>query len=180
MSNTVDSNFGKLILMTELATYHWIKEVNSQGSTFDYNSQDIFREHLKLAHSFNYKESIDLHEKSDFRNLVFDVFPEKLEDNIKIYENYKNFFDGFDRNKLMLETYRKVKKSSLTDSELNLEISSIVELMERDDYYKSDFYKDFGFLSINFHLYISIYLTKKCCPIYEANSKITNPTTQII
>lgn len=159
MSKSIDENFAVLVVLISETNKRWAEEVNSNGTFFDYDSQDIYREHLVICNSLNYKEQHKSTPNSEFRDLVTIEFPKLLLTSIQIYEQHKVLFDNLDRNKLQLNQYRDSKKSSMSDNELKVEILGFTELMNRTEYYNSDFYKDFGFLNINYHE--AIYLFNK-------------------
>lgn len=157
MSNTIDEHFAAICIATDITNYWLIEEINSNGSTFGYDSQDIFREHLDLGYKLNFKEIINVYPNSDFRKIALKGLPDVLKLNIDLYEKHKSLFESYDRNKLQLDTFRKLNKSNATDQELNIEILSFTELMNREEYYNSSFYNDIGFLTVNFHFYIYLY-----------------------
>lgn len=168
MSDTIDEHFAAICIMSDLIN-HWLtEEINSNGSTFTYDSQDIFREYLNVGNKLNFKEIINVYPKSDFRKIALKGLPDLLKSNIDLYEKHKSLFESYDRNRLQLDTFRKLHKSNATDQELKIEILKYTELMNRDEYYNSSFYNDIGFLSVNFHYHIYMY-SKRLLKDIETN-----------
>ena len=168
MSSAIEQSFAKISIITNTTNNFWIKEINSDGLLFDYDSQDIYRAHLENVYSLNYKEKIKTHSDSLFMKLAPVELPKILKTNIDLYEKYESLFESYDRNKLQIDTYRKLTKSIESDEELNIQIMNYTEKMNRDKYYNSSYYKDFGFLTTNFHYYIYLF-NKKLLKDFENN-----------
>lgn len=168
MSNYIDENFASLAVVSNLTNQMWINEINSDGQEFNHDSQEIYRSHLELVYSLNFNEKIKSNSTSLFKNLVNLNMPYILKRNIELYENFSDIFDNFDRNKLQIESFRKFSKSDKNDDDLSIEIMQFTELMDREKYLKSDFYKDIGFLTTNYHYYIYQF-NKKLLKDFDSN-----------
>ena len=168
MSNYIDESLASLAVVSNLTNQMWINEINSDGQEFNYDSQDIYRAHLELVYSLNFNEKIKSNSTSFFKDLADKNMPDILKRNIELYESFSNIFDSYDRNKLQIESFRKFSKSDKNDDDLSNEIMQFTELMDREKYLKSDFYKDIGFLTTNFHYYIYQF-NKKLLKDFESN-----------
>lgn len=168
MSNYIEESLASLAVVSNLTNLRWIEEINSDGQEFNYDSQDIYREHLEIVYSLNFNEKIKSNSTSFFKDLADKNMPDILKRNIELYESFSNIFDCYDRTKLQIEFYRKLSKSNKNDEDLSIEIMQFTELMNREEYLKSDFYKDFGFLTTNFHYYIYQF-NKRLLKDFESN-----------
>jgi hypothetical protein len=168
MSNYIEESLASLAVVSNLTNQRWIEEINSDGQEFNYDSQDIYRVHLELVYSLNFNEKIKSNSTSFFKDLADKNMPDILKRNIELYESFSNIFDCYDRTKLQIEFYRKLSKSNKNDEDLSIEIMQFTELMNREEYLKSDFYKDFGFLTTNFHYYIYQF-NKRLLKDFESN-----------
>lgn len=165
--NTIDAHFYLIQFTYSETNNFWKNEINSQGKSFYYDSQDMYKSQYKSMIGHKFKEEIVINSSSDFRKETIIELTGSLKENINLYEKYKVFFNGLDREKLKLETYRKKTKSNLTDFDLSIELISIIEPMDRDEYYKSTLFEDIGFLSTNYHYYIYSYSKKLLNDIEE-------------
>lgn len=168
MSNYIDESLASLAVVSNLTNQMWINEINSDGQEFNCDSQDIYRAHLELVYSLNFNEKIKSNSTSFFKDLADKNMPDILKRNIELYENFSNIFDSYDRTKLQIEFFRKMSKSDKNDDELIIQIMQFTELKDREEYLKSDFYKDFGFLTTNFHYYIYLF-NKRLLKDFDSN-----------
>lgn len=168
MSNYIDECLASLAVVSNLTNQMWINEINSDGQEFNYDSQDIYRAHLELVYSLNFNEKIKSDSTTFFKDLADKNMPYILKRNVELYESFSNIFDSYDRTKLQIDFFRKMSKSDKNDDELSIQIMQFTELMDREEYIKSDFYKDFGFLTTNFHYYIYQF-NKKLLKDFESN-----------
>lgn len=159
-ANTIDANLLFISMIYKTTNVLWIKEINSEGSDFNFDSQDIYKTHCEAMTNYIFKEKIAINSPSDFRRQTLNALTVYLKENMTLYEKYKDLFNGYNREKLRLDTYRNITKSNLSDNHLNLEIISIIEPMDRFEYKNSSIYSDFGFLSENYHQDIHIYSKK--------------------
>lgn len=165
--NKIDAHFHLINYTFQETNSFWKEEINSEGKSFDFDSQDIYKSQYDSMLGHKYVEEIALRESSNFRKETILELTAFLTENINLYEKYKSFFKGLEREKLRLDTYRKRKKSNLSDFDLTIELMSIIEPMDRDEYFTSTFYEEFGFLSTDYHHYIYTYSKKLLHDINE-------------
>lgn len=168
--NSIDAHFYLIEYTYDITNDLWKKEINSNGRTFDFDSQDIYKSQIKSMIGHVYKEKIAIDSPSNFRKETIIQLIALLKENIDLYQNHKDFFNNLDRKKIELEIYRKTLNSNLSDFDLYIELISNKEVMDRDEYFKSTLFDDVGFLLINYHYYIYQY-AKKLLSDIEDNFK---------
>ena len=151
--NDIDGN---IVLLTHLFTHlndlHWKEEINSNGASFDYDSQDIYRhlfEDMLLKLEIIEKISPET-DKNERKELLVDL-KKSVEKNINIYYKYNEFFKDLPRKKLMIDEFNKriLKKNNLNDEEINYRLNLIKVQYTRKKYFDSDLYNNIGFLFIS-------------------------------
>ena len=138
----------------------WRIEINSNGRKFDFDSQDIYQTIYNNIIEYNFIEKYDDNSEENEKKKFEEALIKTLKDNILIYEENELFFNELDRNKLLLDTYRSIYKSNLSDFDLYIELIKFIEPQQRENYLKSDFYKSIGFVEFNYHQFIYRYSLK--------------------
>lgn len=141
-------------------TIHWINEINSEGSDFDFDSQDVYRSAYEdCVTKWKLIEEYPPEEFSDERLELINKLSETANKIVELYEKHKNLFRQYGREKLMLETYKKRNPiyHACPDVALRAILSLEMEIPSRDKYYKSTFYDQYGFLLNDYHFEICVF-----------------------
>lgn len=149
--NTVDSYLEWTRLMTDTIIVMWEEELNTSGNSFDFDSQDIYRQHMDNVLMYDFKDKVESAKDTEERMEILSIVRENLETIIKVYERNSDFFTNLDRDGLRLKKYREKTKSSLSDNDLTFQLYRETELPERKAYFESDFYNEIGFLNYDYH-----------------------------
>lgn len=149
--NTVDAQLELTRFMTDYTIMMWEKELITSGNSFDFDSQDIYRQHIKNILMHDFKNKVDTVKDTEEKKEILSIVRKNLELMIKMYEKNSDFFTNLDRDELRLKIYRENTKSSLSDNDLTLQLYRKTELPERKAYFESDFYKEIGFLNHDYH-----------------------------
>ena len=139
---------------------YWIKELNTEGTDFNYDSQDIFRTgYEKCITEWKIIEEYPPEVLSDERIEILNDLREVAIEIIELYEKHKNFFRQYKREELMLDTYktRHPHFNTLSNLELKIILGIELEIPSRDQYYKSTFYDQYGFLLNDYHFEIYVF-----------------------
>jgi len=118
---------------------YWIKEINTEGTDFNYDSQDIFRTgYEKCITEWKIIEEYPPEVLSDERIKILNDLREVATDIIELYEKHKNFFRQYKREELMLSTYktRHPHFNALSNLELKIILGIELEIPSRDQYFK--------------------------------------------
>ncbi|MDR0437333.1 MAG: hypothetical protein LBH22_03400, partial [Bacteroidales bacterium] len=134
----------------------WTKEVNTNGKEFNFDSQDCFR---SIYEEITKEKLVEEYPPEDFleaRKEHIAFLLESATDVIEFYQKHKELFSGYDREKLMIDTYRKrnLVYKDYSDNDLKIELYKYTELLPKDIYYESPFYRDYGFLLLDYHFQI--------------------------
>ncbi|SHM20843.1 hypothetical protein [Myroides odoratimimus] len=149
--NTVDSYLKWTRLMTDNTIVMWEKELNTSGNSFNFDSQDIYRQYMINILMYDFKDKVESAKGTEERIEILSIVRENLETIIKMYERNSDFFTNLDRDGLRLKKYREKTKSNLSDNDLTFQMYRETELPERKAYFESDFYKEIGFLNYDYH-----------------------------
>jgi|BarGraIncu00222A_1022003.scaffolds.fasta_scaffold35501_2 hypothetical protein len=139
---------------------YWIKELNTEGTDFNYDSQDVFRTgYEKCITEWKIIEEYPPEVLSDERIEILNDLREVAIEIIELYEKHKNFFRQYKREELMLNTYktRHPHYNALSNLELKIILGIELEIPSRDQYYKSTFYDQYGFLLNDYHFEIYVF-----------------------
>lgn len=158
--NTVDAYLEISLQLTDTTIMMWEQELNTSGNSFNFDSQDIYRQYLTNVFLFDFKDRVEYNKTTTNRVEKLKKLKENLELMIKIYEKNSNFFTQLDRNVLRLTKFREITKSTLSDNDLQLDLYRKIELPERKAYLESDFYTEVGFLNYDYHYEIYIHSKK--------------------
>lgn len=149
--NIVNVNLSLTMEIIDFTFKLWVDEINTDGKTFDFDSQDAYKEYVERLLAFNFKDRIERNKKEDKRIEILSYLKSSLKELIQLYEQNSTFFIELDRNSLRLKYFREYKSSTLSDIELTIELYRYTELPQRTEYFNSDFYKKVGFLNYNYH-----------------------------
>lgn len=176
--NNID---GSIVLLTciynDLNNLHWKKEINSNGDSFDYDSQDIYRNVLEqILLRFEIVEKISPETDKEERKVLLKDLKASTEKNIELYIKYNNFFEELPREKLRLDEFNKQKlpENNYTEQEVKDRLDQIIDLTVREKYFKTSFYNTIGFLINNYHediYHISVWINN----LIDANFKGYKP-----
>ena len=153
--NNIDGN---IVLLThiynELNNLHWKSEINSNGNSFDYDSQDIYRhvlEQILLKSEIIEKISPEIDKEE--RKVLLEDLNTSVEKNIKLYLEHSDFFEKLPREKLRLNEFnkRKLPENNYNEQEIEAKLDQIIEPQNREKFFKSSFYNSIGFLINNYH-----------------------------
>lgn len=135
----------------------WIEEIDTTGKSFDYNSQDIYKENLNFLYNSDFEKKINFDENNDKIQNLKTV----LEECIITYNKYKNIYNGLDRKQIAIDKYRELiaYNTGINDNDLFYRLIYQVEIQDRKNYYTSSFYNDVGFLLENYHEKIFYFCT---------------------
>ncbi|MDO5638082.1 MAG: hypothetical protein Q4G18_12675 [Myroides sp.] len=158
--NTVDAYLDISLQLTDTTIIMWEQELNTSGNSFNFDSQDIYRQYLTNVFLFDFKDRVESNKSTIDRVEKLKKLKENLELMIKIYERNSDFFIQLDRNALRLKKFRETTKSTLSDDDLQLALYRKIEIPERKAYFKSDFYNEVGFLNYDYHYEIYIHSKK--------------------
>ena len=139
---------------------YWIKELNTEGTDFNYDSQDVFRTgYEKCITEWKIIEEYPPEVLSDERIEILNDLREVAIEIIELYEKHKNFFRQYKREELMLNTYktRHPHYNALSNSELKIILGIELDIPSKDQYYKSTFYDQYGFLLNDYHFEIYVF-----------------------
>ena len=139
---------------------YWIKELNTEGTDFNYDSQDVFRTgYEKCITEWKIIEEYPPEVLSDERIEILNDLREVAIEIIELYEKHKNFFRQYKREELMLNTYktRHPHYNALSNSELKIILGIELDIPSKDEYYKSTFYDQYGFLLNDYHFEIYVF-----------------------
>ena len=158
--NNID---GSIVLLAKLYSdinKYWAIEVNSNGSNFDFDSQDIYRhllENIMLVSEII--EKINPETEKEERIVLLEHLHESIIPNITIYKKYEKIFKSLPRESLELNEFRKRKhsKSTKNDKELESLLYKMKEIQNREKYFSSDLYNNIGFLAHDFHEELYLY-----------------------
>ncbi|MEC4028659.1 hypothetical protein [Myroides odoratimimus] len=149
--NIVNVNLSLTMQIIDFSIKQWLNELNTDGKAFDFDSQDAYKEYVATLLVFNFKDKIEGNKKEDQRLEILSYLKSSLKELIKIYEQNSTFFIELDREALRLKKFREHTSSVLTDIDLTIDLYKYTELPQRAEYFKSDFYKNVGFLNYNYH-----------------------------
>ncbi|PQJ69631.1 hypothetical protein [Polaribacter butkevichii] len=176
--NNID---GSIVMLTciynDLNNLHWKKEINSNGDSFDYDSQDIYRHVLEqILLRFEIVEKISPETDKEERKVLLKDLKIATEKNIKLYIKYSDFFEELPREKLRLDEFNKQKlpENNYTEQEVQARLDQIIELTDREKFFRTSFYNTVGFLINNYHedmYHISVWIKN----LIEANFKGYKP-----
>lgn len=148
-----------LIKVYQTLNYAWKEEIKTDELSFNYDSQDIYKDSLSQIISHNLNQFIDKLNSSE--NSLLGVLTQQINQVIRLYERNKTFFENLNREWLILRSFRKnfVPKelNDLPDGSLKPFLECYKASSDRGDYFNSDFFHKIGFLEIDFHreIYIS-------------------------
>lgn len=144
--------------MLEDIKHFWMLEVLTRGNSFNYDSQDIYRQFVQLIYSIDLKNYYPTELKNTERIPVLNRIKKILEFIFCQYEvNYK-FFKELDRSYLQLKKFREVTNSTLSDDDLRIRIYKLIEKQDRKVYFESAYFDQIGFLERNYHDNIFLFL----------------------
>lgn len=158
--NTINAYLKLLENAFTITNKMWIEEINSNGSKFDFDCQDIYKAKCDNIVEYNFIEKYTDNSEENHRKEYTEDLIKILKDTILIYEENEFFFNELDRNKLILDEYRSKYELNLSDFELNIKLIKFIEPQQRESYLRSDFYKSIGFLNFNYHQFIYHYSLK--------------------
>lgn len=150
-----------LIQVYQTLKYAWKEEIKTDGVSFNYDSQDIYKDSLSQIISHNLNQFIDKINCSE--NSLLGVLTWHINQVIRLYEKNKRFFENLNREWLILRSFRKIfvpkELSDLSDGSLKPFLEVYKTNSDRGDYFNSDFFRKIGFLEIDFHR--EIYVNSK-------------------
>lgn len=152
--NHIDGNILLLTLSYSDLNRCWIDEINIDGDCFDYDSQDRYYHVVDKMHStFELIEKINPETKKKKRQILLEDLSKSVNENIRLYENHKNLFQDLPRKKLLIKEFkeRKYSESTKNDKSLYDIFIHLKEIQNRNVYFKSELYKNIGFLEHNYH-----------------------------
>lgn len=152
--NTVEYSFIDVCDTYDKINYTWKLELNEFGIDFTLENQLVHKSSYELLLAFKFKEVVSLNTSDNISKDIKDILIPLLNENIRLYGKYKDFFNKLERNKIQLETYRKNNKSFLSEIELKQQIVDCEEEMDKDEYYSSPFFNEIGFISEDYHFKI--------------------------
>lgn len=138
----------------------WIREINTEGSDFNFDSQDIYRSAYEdCVTKWKLIEEYPPEVFSALRVELIKDISDTASKIVELYEKHKNLFRQYDREKLMLDTYKKRNPhySNCPDIALKAILGLETEILSRDKYYKSTFYKQYGFLLNDYHFELCVF-----------------------
>ncbi|WP_057781543.1 hypothetical protein, partial [Formosa algae] len=153
----VNNTDGSIVLLAKLYSdinKYWASEVNSNGSNFDFDSQDIYRHLLEnVMFISEIIEKINPETEKEERIVLLEHLHKSIIPNITIYKKHIELFKKLPRKKLELNEFRKRKypESTKNDKELESLLYKIKEIQNREKYFSSDLYNNIGFLAHNLH-----------------------------
>lgn len=139
---------------------YWVKELNTEGTNFDFDSQDIFR--AAYERCIAEWKIIEEYPPAVFgaeRIEILTGLKETATEIVKLYEKHKKFFRQYNREQLMLDTYRSRHPEYYSETNVMLKnyLGMDMEIPGRDAYYKSTFYSQFGFILNDYHFEIYVF-----------------------
>lgn len=136
---------------------NWNEEVLNEGMTFNYESQKLYKAFIELdAPSFKFSQIAIAYETGKAReNLLYDII-NLIKENIRLYEENKNFFSELNRTNLRIDHFRKVMDSNEDNGRISYLLQETDNSIETEDYYTSPIFNDILFLNIDYHYYIYI------------------------
>lgn len=135
-------------------TDDWINEINNQEDGLNFNNQDCYRTAYESCIAKNVLlEEYPPETFSEIRNDIIEDLKKSAIKLIELYEKHWGLFSNYDRRKLLLDTYRKKVSAyrDVNDTILNNILVVEMETIDRNKYYTSTFYKEFGFLLNDYH-----------------------------
>lgn len=174
--NSIDGNILLVSSIYNDINKYWIKEINSDGDSFNYDSQDIYRhalDNIFLLSEFIEKINPETHKEE--RRIVINELKKSVKENIKLFENFRSLFADLSRKKLLIREFknRKYSKSTKSDGSLYKIFVKQKELQNREIYFNSNLYKNIGYIEHNFHeeLYdFAIYLKSQIKKDFEPSN----------
>jgi len=152
--NNIDGNLVLLEKIYKDINNNWTQEVNSDGDCFDFDSQDIYRHCLEqILIPSEILEKLNQETEKYERKFLLENLQKSVKHNIFIFEKYKSIIEKLPRNLLQLNEFRKryYPNSTKNDELLTENLIYKKEIQNREKYFKSDLYKNIGFLEHNFH-----------------------------
>lgn len=165
-----------LILLSDIEEF-WIKEVNTNGEDFNFDSQDVYRSaYEKCVTQWKLIEEYPPKVFSDERLELLNEISGAASRIVELYERHKRQFRGYDREKLMFTTYRGRNPiySTCTDQLLKTVLGLEMEVPSRDEYYRSTFYNQYGFLLNDYHFELCVFCKYLLAEI-QSNFKEVEP-----
>ena len=148
-----------LFILDDIKDY-WIKEINTEGSNFNFDSQDVFRiAYEECITKWKLIEEYPPETLSDERVEILKDIKETATEIVGLYEKHKNLFRQYNREDLMLNTYKAKNPNygTIPNQELKTILGYEMEIPSRDHYYKSTFYNQFGFILNDYHFEINVF-----------------------
>jgi hypothetical protein len=139
---------------------YWIKELNTEGTDFDFDSQDCFRAaYERCIIEWKLIEEYPPEVLGAERIDILTGLKETASELVKLYEKHKKFFRQYNREQLMLDTYRSRHPEYYSETNVMLKnyLGIDMEMPSREDYYKSPFYNQYGFLLNDYHFEIYVF-----------------------
>jgi hypothetical protein len=109
--NNIDGSITMLTyIYNDLNNLHWKKEINTNGDSFDYDSQDIYRHILEqILLRFEIVEKISPETNKKERKVLLKDLKVAIKKNTELYIKYINFFEDLPRERLRLNEFNKQK-----------------------------------------------------------------------
>jgi len=144
---------GYIPVMADLIVGFWKNEVNSNGKSFDYNSQDLFRGFYERVTEMKLLEEYPPENFLEKQKEYFENVFAQTNQLVEFYQKHVRLFSSYDRERLMIDEYKKQSPASqnVSDHELKMRLDAERFLPQREVYFKSPFYQEFGFLERDYH-----------------------------
>ena len=158
--NNIDGNILLLTVLFRDINQHWINEINSNGDSFDFDSQDIYKHIIyQIIPITELVEKINPEIQKEERQILLKGLKGSVFENIKLYDLYKKKFNELPRERLLIKEFRNSKYPQSTKDDKSIKDIFICfkETQQRKTYYNSEFYNEVGFLEHNFHEEIYLY-----------------------
>lgn len=152
--NNIDGNINMISRRFKDINEYWIKEINTDGDSFNYDSQDIYRHIIdQMFLQSDLVEKINPETSKEERRDFLNELKEAINENIKLYENHKTLFADLYRKKLVIKELRRRKfpDSSKSDDALYETFQLAKSIQNREVYFITDLYEHIGFLEYNYH-----------------------------
>jgi len=158
----------------------WIKELNSEGATFNFNAQDAYRKAYEdCITKWRLMEVYPPEVLNELRIEQLDDIRITANEIVRLYEKHNDSFINYNRVELMYNTFKKRNPfyKSVPIESLKMVLGYFMDLPQQDVYYKSTFYEQYGFLLNDYHFEINMfckYILSEIKDNFRQNNKFKN------
>ncbi|MEH6658301.1 hypothetical protein [Leeuwenhoekiella marinoflava] len=151
--NNIDKNINGVTKLLRVNELYWVDEINSDGATFNYDSQDSYHCLIDKLPDLKLVETIKSDVNNEVRKLLVEDLEKEVDKVIKLFRHFKSLFEELPRKKVLIDylRLRKYTKVNKSDKKIFDDFTFQKEIRTRSTYFNSELYKDFGFLENNYH-----------------------------